>query len=70
MPVHAARSADHAIEFVFKSFVGDPSPPTIQTLPFHMMEYNTPEMGTLPAGICVHVMPSLDVATFAPVTAS
>ena len=27
-------------------------------------------MGTLPAGICVHVTPSLDVATFAPDTAS
>jgi hypothetical protein len=38
IPVHMARSGDHAIEFVFKSFVGDPSPPTIQTVPFHIIE--------------------------------
>ena len=38
IPVHAARSGDHAIEFVFKSFVGDPSPPAIHTLPFHIIE--------------------------------
>ena len=70
MPVHAARSGDHAIDEVFKSLVGDPSPPTIQTVPFHIIEWSTPAMGTLPPGICVHVTPSLDVATFAPVTAS
>ena len=70
IPLHAARSGDHAIDEVFKSLVGDPSPPTIQIVPFHIIEYKMPAMGTLPAGICVHVTPSLDVATFAPVTAS
>ena len=70
IPDHDPRSADHAIEFVFKSFVGDPSPPTIQILPFHIIEYRTPVMGILPPGYCVHVIPSLDVASFAPVTAS
>ena len=70
IPIHVARSGDHAIEFVFVSLVGDPSPPTIHTRPFHIIEYRMPAMGMLPAGICVHVTPSLDVATFAPVTAS
>jgi hypothetical protein len=70
IPDHDPRSADHAIDDVFKSFVGDPSPPTIHILPFHIIEYSTPVMGTLPAGYCVHVTPSLDVASFAPVTVS
>jgi hypothetical protein len=36
--VHVRRSVDHAIEAVFASLVGDPSPPTIQTEPFHITE--------------------------------
>jgi hypothetical protein len=36
--VHRLRSNDHAIEAVFASLVGDPSPPTIHTVPFHMIE--------------------------------
>jgi hypothetical protein len=35
---HTPRSVDHAIEAVFASLVGDPSPPTIHTVPFHMIE--------------------------------
>jgi hypothetical protein len=35
---HVLRSIDHAIEAVFTSLVGDPSPPTIHTVPFHITE--------------------------------
>jgi hypothetical protein len=35
---HTPRSVDHAIDAVFASLVGDPSPPTIHTVPFHMIE--------------------------------
>jgi hypothetical protein len=67
---HVIRSVDQAIDAVNASFVGDPSPPTIQIVPFHIIEYKMPVIGTFPAGICDHDTPSLDVAIFAPVTAS
>jgi hypothetical protein len=67
---HVIRSVDHAIDAVNASSVGAPSPPTIQILPFHIIEYNTPVIGIFPAGICVHDIPSLEVATFDPVTVS
>ena len=67
---HVIRLVDQAIDPVNASSVGDPSPPTIQIVPFHMIEYNTPVMGIFAPGICVQEIPSLDVATFAPVVAS
>jgi hypothetical protein len=70
IPFHDMRSVDHAIDAVFASLIGAPSPPTIQTLPFHVIALSTPVIGTFDAGVCVHVTPSFDVATFEPVTAS
>jgi hypothetical protein len=70
IPFHDMRSVDHAIDAVFASLIGAPSPPTIHTLPFHVIALSTPVIGTFDAGVCVHVTPSFDVATFEPVTAS
>jgi hypothetical protein len=67
---HLIRSVDQAIDAVNASSVGAPSPPIIQIVPFHIIEYNTPVIGIFSAGICAHDTPSLEVATFDPVNVS